>query len=144
MFATFDFSELETRSIVSVKLNSTINDESFLDFINKWMSIYEYKKDFSFIFDCSDVGYVPIKYCFKMTAFIKKLKQQEYQYLQKSIIYVDNKIVKRLLDLVFIIQPPVAPVYIIDNKDYTNEILKNKINEQVITILPGTSFLNIF
>ena len=144
MFATFDFSELEARSIVSVKLNSTINDESFLDFINKWMSIYEYKKDFSFIFDCSDVGYVPIKYCFKMTAFIKKLKQQEYQYLQKSIIYVDNKIVKRLLDLVFIIQPPVAPVYIIDNKDYTNEILKNKINEQVITILPGTSFLNIF
>ena len=144
MFAIFDFSKFETQSIVSVKLNSIINDETFLDFINKWMSIYEFKKDFSFIFDCSDVGYIPIKYCFKMTVFIKNLKQQEYQYLQKSIIYVNNKIVKRLLDLVFIIQPPVAPVYIIDNKDFIDEIFKNKIDEQVITILPGESFLNIF
>ena len=144
MFAVFDFSEFDTQSIVSVKLNSTINDESFLDFINKWMSIYEYKKDFSFIFDCSDVGLVPIKYCFKMTAFIKKLKQQEYQFLQKSIIYVNKKSVKRLLDLVFTIQPPVAPVHIIDNKDYIPLILQNVINENIITILPGKSFLNLF
>ena len=144
MFSTYNFSEFETQSIVSVKLNSSINDESFLDFINKWLSIYEYQKNFSFIFDCSDVGLVPLKYCFKMTAFIKKIKQQEHQYLQKSIIYVNKKSVKRLLDLVFTIQPPVAPVYIIDNKDFIKEILENKINEQVITILPGKSFLNIF
>ena len=144
MFATFDFSKFDTQSIISVKLNSSINDEGFQDFINKWMSIYEYKKDFSFIFDCSNVGYVPIKYCFQMTAFIKNLKEQEYQFLQKSIMYVNNKSVKILLDIVFAIQPPVAPVYIIDNKDYISEILENKINEQVITILPGKSFLNIF
>lgn len=79
-----------------------------------------------------------------MTAFIKKIKQQEHQYLQKSIIYVNKKSVKRLLDFVFTIQPPVAPVYIIDNKDFIKEILENKINEQIITILPGKSFLNIF
>lgn len=48
MFATYDFSEFETQSIVSVKLNSSINDGSFLDF-NKWLSIYEYQKNFSFI-----------------------------------------------------------------------------------------------
>lgn len=84
---------------------------------------------FSFIFDCSDVGLVPIKYCFKMTAFIKKLKQQEYQFLQKSIIYVNKKSVKRLLDLVFTIQPPVAPVHIIDNKDYIPLILRDASND---------------
>ena len=42
------------------------------------------------------------------------------------------------------IQPPVAPVYIIDNKDYIDDILNNVINENVITVLPGKSFLNLF
>ena len=35
------------------------------------------------------------------------------QYLQRSIIIVNNSFIQSLLDLIFFIQSPVAPVYIV-------------------------------
>ena len=49
-----------------------------------------------------------------------------------------------MLDLIFYIQPPVAPVYIINNETHIELILKDEIPENTITILPGKSFLNLF
>ena len=47
-----------------------------------------------------------------MALFIKKLKKEKYHYLKKSIILVNNEMIKNMLDIVFMIQRPVAPVYI--------------------------------
>ena len=148
MFAIYDYSLYETNSIVNVKLNKNIeNNEDFNTFLNKWRELYEKKKNFIFIFDTSNVGFIPIKYSIQMSLFIKKLKKEKHQYLQKSIIYVNNNIVKRMLDFIFMLQPPVAPVYIIDNKDYIDLILNNNLDDniikKIITILPSKSFLNI-
>ena len=85
-----------------------------------------------------------LKYSIKMSLFIRNLKRERYQYLQKSIIYVNNNIVKSMLDFIFMIQPPVAPVYIIDNKDNIDKILNNIIDDNIITVLPRKSFLNLF
>ena len=145
MFSIFDFSDYETKSIVKVVLNKEINDDNdFNIFLDKWRELYNLRKDFIFIFDTSNVGYIPIKYSIKMSLFIINLKRERYQYLQKSIIYVNNNIVKRMLDFIFMIQPPVAPVYIIDNKENIDKILNNIIDENVITVLPSKSFLNLF
>ena len=89
MFAEYDYSLYETKSIVNIKINKKIeNNKDFDAFLNKWLELYERKKDFIFIFDTSDVGYMPIKYSIHMSLFIKKLKRREYHYLQKSIIFV--------------------------------------------------------
>lgn len=145
MFSIFDFSDYETKSIVKVVLNKEINDDNdFNIFLDKWRELYNLRKDFIFIFDTSNVGYIPIKYSIKMSLFIRNLKRERDQYLQKSIIYVNNNIVKSMLDFIFMIQPPVAPVYIIDNKDNIDKILNNIIDENVITVLPSKSFLNLF
>ena len=145
MFSHFDFSEYETKSIVKVFLNKEINDDNdFNIFLDKWRELYNLQKDFIFIFDTSNVGYIPIKYSIKMSLFIRNLKRERYQYLQKSIIYVNSNIVKSMLDFIFMIQPPVAPVYIIDNKDNIDKILNNIIDDNVITVLPSKSFLNLF
>lgn len=148
MFATYNYSLYDTKSIVHVKLNKKIeNNNDFNTFLNKWRELYEKKKNFIFIFDTSNVGFIPIKYSIQMSLFIKNLKKEKYQYLQKSIIYVNNNIVKRMLDFIFMLQPPVAPVYIIDNKDYIDLILNNNVDEnivkKIITILPSKSFLNL-
>tara|TARA_Y100000589_G_scaffold150532_1_gene143601 strand:+ start:1732 stop:2181 length:450 start_codon:yes stop_codon:yes gene_type:complete len=148
MFAIYDYSLYETNSIVNVKLNKNIeNNNDFNTFLNKWRELYQNKKDFIFIFDTSNVGFIPIKYSIQMSLFIKKLRKEKYQYLQKSIIYVNNNIVKRMLDFIFMLQPPVAPVYIIDNKDYIDLILNNNVDDniikKIIIILPGKSFLNL-
>ena len=75
---------------------------------------------------------IPIKYAIKMTLFIKNLRKQPYHYLQKSLILVDDKYIKRLLDFVFTLQSPVAPVYLwqIDSNDseLNKEYLINTLN----------------
>ena len=143
MFAEYDYSLYDTKSIVKIKLNKKIEDnKDFNDFLNKWLELYEREKDFIFIFDTSDVGFIPIKYSIQMSLFIKKLKKREYHYLQKSIIFVKSNIVKRMLDFIFMLQPPVAPVYIINNLDHIQYILEDNIDDikkKIITIMPSKS-----
>ena len=141
MFAEYDYSLYDTNSIVKIKLNKKIEDnKDFNDFLNKWLELYEREKDFIFIFDTSDVGFIPIKYSIQMSLFIKNLKKREYHYLQKSIIFVKSNIVKRMLDFIFMLQPPVAPVYIINNLDHIQYILEDNIDvikKKIITIMPS-------
>ena len=130
MWATFDYTQYESRSIVKVDFSNEINDTSFDAFLKEWLNLYHAKRDFSFVFDTTHVGYVPIKYSIRMSLFIGKLKKCYYQYLQKSIFIVNSKLVKYMLDFIFEIQQPVAPVYIIQNEIDIETILKSS---QIIT-----------
>lgn len=126
MWANYNYSKFP---IVKVEFNKTINNEiEFSDFLVKWTLLYKSKKDFTFIFNTIDVGFVNPKYCFKMTKFIKKLKKFNHQYLQKSLIIVSNKYIKYLLNIIFRLQKPVAPVYIYSTKENVNyDLLLKKI-----------------
>ena len=63
MFAQYDYTLYESESIVKVTLSSYIeNDMDFDIFLLKWLELYNNKKNFIFIFDTSDVGYIPLKY----------------------------------------------------------------------------------
>ena len=111
MWATFDYTKYETCSIVKVMFSDEVNDASFDAFLKEWISLYNAKRDFSFVFDTTRVGYVPIKYSIRMSSFIGKLKKCPYQYLQKSVFIVSSNFVQYMLDFIFLIQPPVAPIY---------------------------------
>lgn len=140
MFAIYDYSRYESDTIVKVTLSSPIkNDMDFDIFLFKWLELYNNKRPFIFIFDTTNVGYIPLKYSLRMSIFIKELKKQECQYLQKSIILVNSNMVKYMLDFIFMIQPPVAPVYITnDDKDIINII--NNIDTVATCILPRESY----
>ena len=143
MFAKFDYSLYEKCSVIKVMLYNNINDEYFNSFINEWQNIYKYKKNFILIFNTINVSIISIKYCIKMSKFISKLKEEKIQFLQKSIIIINNNIVKYMLNIIFNIQKPVAPVYLIELDDNTNikiiKIINNEPilkNYNIITILP--------
>ena len=145
MFTKYDYSKYHTDSLVTVLFGTKpVDDEDFQDFLNKWLLLYELKKDFTFIFNCENVNLVPIKYCIKMSLFIRSLKRKEYQYLKKSIIYIPNRTAKRLLDFIFMIQPPVAPVFIINDLSLVEDILVDKIPDNIEIIYPSKSYLNLF
>ena len=111
MWAIYDYTDFP---LINVSFNENINsDEEFGDFLNKWKLLYENKKNFEFIFDTKNCGYINPKYCFSMSYFIKKLKKEKEQYLRKNTIYVYHKFIWYLLKLIFAIETPVAPVYII-------------------------------
>jgi len=109
MWAIYDYSKFP---VVYVKFNKHIkNENEFNQFLKEWILLYQNKKEFTFIFDTTKVSPPNIKYCRKMTRFIKKIKRFPKQYLQKSTIIISNNYIKYLLKFIFTIQKPVAPVH---------------------------------
>ena len=76
MFANFNYNNYEKKILLKWFFNTNIKMIMIFDnFLNSWLQLYNLQKDFIFIFDTTNVGYIPIKYSFKMSAFIKKLKK---------------------------------------------------------------------
>lgn len=128
MFAKYNYDNFP---VVFVTFSESINSENEFDqFLNEWLLLYHNAEDFSFIFDTRNMKNIHIKYAIKMTLFIKNLRKQPYHYLQKSLILVNDKYIKRLLDFVFTLQSPVAPVYLwhINSDELDKEYLINTLN----------------
>tara|TARA_B100001248_G_C27232999_1_gene385709 strand:- start:67 stop:522 length:456 start_codon:yes stop_codon:yes gene_type:complete len=127
MFAEYNYDNFP---VVFVSFSESINsEEEFNQFLNEWLLLYHNRRDFSFIFDTRNMKNIPIKYAIKMTLFIKSLRKEPYHYLQKSLILVNDKSIKRLLDFVFTLQSPVAPVYLWQiNDEFDKEYLINTLN----------------
>tara|TARA_B100000161_G_C33529041_1_gene405035 strand:+ start:57 stop:521 length:465 start_codon:yes stop_codon:yes gene_type:complete len=130
MFAQYNYDNFP---VVFVTFSESINSETEFDqFLNEWLILYHNRQDFSYIFDTRNMKNISPKYAIKMTLFIKNLRKEPYHYLQKSLILVNDKNIKRLLDFVFTLQSPVAPVYLwhinseIDEPD--KEYLINTLN----------------
>ena len=135
MFANYNYDNFP---IIFVTFSENINSETEFDqFLNEWLILYHNRRDFSFIFDTRNMKNISPKYAIKMTLFIKNLRKEPYHYLQKSLILVNDKHIKRLLDFVFTLQSPVAPVYLWHinsndsdqiNSEYDKEYLINTLN----------------
>ena len=127
MFAEYNYDNFP---VVFVSFSESINSETEFDqFLNEWLILYHNRQDFSFIFDTRNMKNISIKYAIKMSLFIKSLRKEPYHYLQKSLILVNDKHIKRLLDFVFTLQSPVAPVYLWRiNSEYDKEYLINTLN----------------
>ena len=147
MFAHYDHSHFP---IVSVVFSETVQNENEFDlFLQKWLELYHDQSDFYFLFDTRKMQNIPLKYSIKMALFIKKLRKQPYHYLQKSLILVNNPNIKRLLDFVFTMQSPVAPVYIWLTEESDQTILETKLlqlskrnlTNNIIYIKPNKSFI---
>ena len=148
MFAEYNYDNLP---VVFVSFSESINSENEFDqFLTEWLLLYHNRQDFSFIFDTRNMKNIPIKYAIKMTLFIKNLRKQPYHYLQKSLILVNDNNIKRLLDFVFTLQSPVAPVYLWQiNEEYDKEYLITTLNtinrtnlkDDMIYIKPNSSLI---
>tara|TARA_Y100001970_G_scaffold287056_1_gene410775 strand:+ start:598 stop:1050 length:453 start_codon:yes stop_codon:yes gene_type:complete len=147
MFAHYDHSHFP---IVSVVFSETVQNENEFDlFLQQWLELYHNQRDFYFIFDTRKMQNIPLKYSIKMALFIKKLRKQPYHYLKKSLILVNNPNIKRLLDFVFTMQSPVAPVYIWLTEESDQTILETKLlqlskrnlTNNIIYIKPNKSFI---
>ena len=133
MFVQFNYDNFPNVYVTFGKLNST---EEFNILTSEWLRLYEQKKPFTFIFDSSNLEVYNIKYSFKMSAFIHRLKKEPEQYLQRSIILVTNSFIQHLLDLIFFIQSPVAPVYIVREKEDIQKILDGEEVDRCKIIYP--------
>jgi hypothetical protein len=116
MFAIFNY---ESLPIIHVSFTNDLTEDSFNDFLKEWLSLYLKGENFIFLFDTRTITEIPnIKYAIRMSQFIKKLKKEnEYHYLEKSVILVNNQKISYLLDFIFNLQKPIAPVYILKTEN---------------------------
>jgi len=137
-FGYFDNSNLPQ---INVHFNNTINNKNeYLEFEKDWLKCYQENKDFFFVFNTSNVGYINPSYAYNLTLFIQDLKSKKFNHLLYSIIIVNNWYIKQLLFWVFQVQKPVSNVYIVENNinisELINDIQNNKIikNEKIVIV----------
>jgi hypothetical protein len=122
--------------------HENIVDDNNLDiFFQTWLDIYNEKKPYIIVFDGTMVNYTKPSFIFKFAKFMKKLRKQEPQYLQYSIIIIDNSLMRGIMNMVFRIQKPVAPVYMcktaeelldLHNKIHKNSAISIAIEERAV------------
>ena len=86
-----------------------------------------------YIFHTSGVSGASLKYCVRMSNFIKYLKKRQKrgtQHLQASIIIVNRAYVRFFLKIIFLLQRPVADVYLVPDITTANNIYSLLINQQ--------------
>ena len=100
---------------VHIHFTDEINEgHTFDDFLERWLSLYESKTLFRFEIYTKEIQEIPSLFlCFKMAWFIYMLKQRypTFHYLQETHLHLKNIALRRMIDFVFAIQIPVAPVY---------------------------------
>ena len=111
--------------IVYVTFKKGINDDSFQYLLEQWIKCYKKKKDFTIVFNLHPVVWANPKYCYKLAKFMKKIKEkEEFSYLKRSIIILQNSIIKKLVSLVFHLQPQQSHVYIAPDMIHATGIIR--------------------
>ena len=109
---------------------STLDINNFIIYLT---NIFEKKKNFSIIFDLKELLIQDFLFSKKILDFMKKNKNKTEQYLNKTAIILNNKIIVTLLNnFIFSIYKPVKPNIITDNlnnsilfiKDNSNNIIQ--------------------
>jgi len=108
-FFYIDFSSLP---IIKIKLEGKITCEKMDEFLNKWLEIYELDRRHTLIFDMTKTHSPTIKSAVKLAKFIKKVKMEKPQLLDRSIIIInENTLLRYLFKVIFTITKPIAPVF---------------------------------
>jgi len=137
--------DIEGLRIIYVTFSDYNQLSGFNDLLELWKSQYIEQRRFRFVFDTKGLKELPsLYYCFQMAWFIRRLKKDyREQYLERSLILVNRVGIRRLLDLIFAIQSPVAPVYIfhhetpVDSEQMIQLVQQSTIQGDTITeILP--------
>jgi len=110
------FTYIEEDTKLTIIFNENVNDiEGFEKFCDLWLTMYHRKKNFSFYIDTSAISYINPEFALKTRSFIKYLKErdEDMQFLKKSIIIISSDLVRNVFKIIFSIQRPVAPVYLV-------------------------------
>ena len=121
-FSTYDVSNFPKVKVLLI--GNIDNDTEFEQFKQGWLDCYlnHDNTPFTFIFDTRQMGYVSVVYAFKMSQFIKEIKKSKNKLLQKSIIIVSHRYINMLLNMIFYIEKPIAPVYIVNCPNYAEQL----------------------
>jgi hypothetical protein len=120
MFVNIDKSKFP---LIQINFNQEITSSQDLDpFFEIWLQMYKEEKYFTFLLNTTACGKIPIKYSYEMAKRISKIKKLEKHYLQRTIVLIQSRWIKKLMCVLFKIVKPVAPVYIVKDIETCNKL----------------------
>ena len=129
MFVQIDKSQLP---LIKVKFGNQINNiEELNPFFDIWYQMYDEKTHFSFLIDTQQCGKIPLKYSYEISKRISKIKKLKTHYIDRTIVIIKSKWIKKLMCLLFKIVKPVAPVYIVKDEKTFLELHQRLSNNQL-------------
>ena len=128
--------------IIEFNFNMNNIENDYNNMIKAWSGYYEDNSidKFTLVFKGNDDSNIPIEYVYKLSKFIKKIKNKrkkeydKYNKLSQSIVIIKSKNMRMLLDLLFTLVTPLSDLYITSSIEQTNMIVENI--EKGNTILP--------
>ena len=116
------------KNVISIKIHDKgkkKDGERLKDFLNMWNKKYNEKKHFSFLLDGTSVLSPSAKDCYKVIKFIREMKKRNFQYLNYTIIIINNYSTRNFLFYMFKMQSPVAPVFLVKDENLAIELNTN-------------------
>lgn len=125
------FYKLVNFSTVHVKITNEkdTNNDSYNKFMDYWENNYVMKKHFHLFFDFESL-YIPkltrskINLCIDFIRREKEMKKSEIQYLDYSIVVVNNPLIIKILNGIWNICPPLNTVYLVTEMSVGLKLLK--------------------
>jgi len=116
-------SKLCYRIFIDNNNDNIIAEYTFNRFIALWKDLYKNKTYFCFLFNTMSLTAVSPHFYYKLVTFLKTLKQHNTQYLNFSIIIINNNFVKMLVNTILKIVHPITTIYIVKSINTANELL---------------------
>ena len=110
---------VDTFPLVNVRFTNGIDKNNYFynKFINYWRSLYNSKIHFYFVMDLSRLTKPDILLSYDFIQFQQKLKQNPIQYLDFSILIINNSFIRNLLNFIWKMCSPLNVVYLVDSKN---------------------------
>jgi hypothetical protein len=110
--------------LVNVSLYDIDKPSDFYQFIEFWEKLHDKQTPYMFLFNTENMSMPPVSYAMKLTDFMKKLKSKPYNTLKYSVITIKSVFVRNILSLIFKIQSPMSPVYVVKNMEEANYVVE--------------------
>lgn len=119
---------------VKVKItNETDDNNSYYNtFMHFWETMYKKKEYFHFLMDLKSLTRPNLGLCIDFIKRQKQLKESPIQYLDYSVVVVDNVIVKNILNVIWRICPPLNTVYLVGEMAI-GIVLLSKLNDELLS-----------
>lgn len=117
-------------SIYEIKFNN-YSDEDFFVFSSQYKKIFSTHKIHNIIFNAQNLNYVSFNQICSLCIFLQNMKPIHKLKLNKFVIIITNQNIKRILNCVFLLVPPVRPYKICLDIESSREFLKDYSNHQV-------------
>jgi hypothetical protein len=99
--------------IIKIKFIGKITNKELDSFFDEWNSFYDTGENFYMFFDMTEMSIPHINKVVKLAKFISSTKDNDPQYLKKSILILNDVfILKKMFNVVFKIAAPAAPLYV--------------------------------